>query len=143
MPSLIDDIRHDIKSDFKAYMKIRMPWWCLLGLFMLAVLSYLLLDTAGRGYLAIPILMSSVVFGFTISVKWRLRTSAWFWIAMSVFAALHVLFILFGPWTSKWVPAPVTAAIAFVDLFVMLAIVDFIARIVKPTSERPRADRTA
>jgi hypothetical protein len=50
---------------------------------------------------------------------------------MTVLAALHVLLVLFVPWTSKWVPAMAIADIDSVDLIVMLAILAVVGRFMR------------
>ena len=76
--------------------------------------------------------------GFAIAVKWRLRRRAWFWITITILAALHVPLILFVPWTPKWVPAIAIAAIDSADLIAMLAILSVVGKLVEGpnTSER-------
>jgi hypothetical protein len=49
--------------------------------------------------------------------KSKLRRQAWFWIAMTVSAALHVPLILFVPWTARWVPALAITVGATADFF--------------------------
>lgn len=120
----------DVKNDFKAAMKIRLPWWCQLSIFIVCLVTYLVFVHTRVVDVEMPVLMSIAVLGFTIAVKWNLRPYAWFWITMVVLAALHGLLILFVPWTSKWVPAPAVAAIASADLIVVLAIVDVLARFI-------------
>jgi len=73
-----------------------------------------------------------------IAMRWKLRRHVWFWIMMTLIAALHVSLILFVPWTTKWVPALAIAAIDSADLIVMLAILSVVGKFVEgpKTSER-------
>jgi len=87
-----------------------------------------LLISLGRFDLALPALNSIAVVGFTIALKRELGRYVWFWITMTILAALHVPLVLFVPWTSKWVPAIAIAAIDSGDLIVMLAILAVVGR---------------
>ena len=116
------------KDDIKAAKKIRLPWWVLLCLGVGSLPIYWLFDHSGRLELALPTLNSILVVGFTIAVKWKLRRHAWFWGTMAILAALHAPLILFFPWTERWVPALVIAAIDSADLIVMLAILAVVTK---------------
>lgn len=96
-------LTHDVKNDIKAARKIRLPWWAVLCLIIGGVPICWLFDHFGTLDTALPTLMSIAVLALAIAVKWKLRRRAWFWITMAILAALHVLLILFVPWTSKWV----------------------------------------
>jgi hypothetical protein len=73
-----------------------------------------------------------------IAMRWQLRRHAWFWGIMAILAALHVLLVLFVPWTAKWVPAIVIIPIGIADLYAMLAILSLVGKLVErpKTSER-------
>ena len=85
-----------------------------------------------------PTMCSIAVLGLAIAIKWRLRRHVWFWIAVTVIAALHILLILFVPWPTKWVPAAVFAGFGSVDLYGMLAILYVVGKFLErpTTSER-------
>src|ERR1700737_972870 len=85
----------EIKGDIRAARKIRLPWWALLCLGIGSFLAAWLFDRFGRLTLALPMLNSILVLGFTVAVRRKLRGRAWFWITMTVLAALHVPLILF------------------------------------------------
>jgi hypothetical protein len=133
---LINDIKHDIKNDISAASKIRLPWWLILVLIVVSVPIYWLFDHADSLRLGLPTVISVGVVGFTMMVKWRMRHAVWFWITITVLAAVHVPLILFVPWTTKWVPAPAIAAVASADFIVMLVIIDVVARFMKQTVVR-------
>jgi hypothetical protein len=120
-------------DDISAAKKIRLPRWGVLCVIAGGASSYWLFDHFGRLDLGLPTLNSIGVLGFAIAVKWELRRSTWFWIMMSIIAALHVPLILFVPWTTKWVPALAIAAIDSADLVVILAILSAVGNLV----ERP------
>jgi hypothetical protein len=125
---------NDIKNDVKALRRMQLPWWGTLGIFILALIGDELLGHAGRIDLAYPLGVTSAALGLAIAIKWELRRLAWFWITMSLLAALHVPLLLLVPWTSNWVPAPVLAVVGFVDCIVMLVVLNTIARSMKATS---------
>lgn len=105
-----------VNRDIKEAKKIWLPWQAVLCLMVFFELCYVLLKHYGVVYLYRPILNSVGVFGFLFYLKWRLRQHGWFWITMTAVAALHVLLILFVPWTNNWVPALVTAGIDSLDI---------------------------
>jgi hypothetical protein len=39
-----------------------------------------------------------------IALRWKLRQQVWFWITMTILAALHLPLILLVPWSTKWIP---------------------------------------
>jgi hypothetical protein len=125
---LAHDVEMDVKNDIKAAKKIpRLPWWAVLCVIIISILMDWLFYHLGRFNLALPTLDGIVVFGLVIAVKWTLRRRVWFWITMTGIAALHILLILYVPWTTKWVPAAAIAGIVTIDVcvvFVILAVVE-------------------
>jgi hypothetical protein len=121
----------EIKSDIKAAKKLWVPWWVVLFVGIGGFLFYSLFDQFGIFDLARPTGISILVFGLLFAVKRTLRRRLWFWATMTILAGLHVLVILFIPWTTNWVPAATVAGIASVDLCAMLAILDVVASFVE------------
>ena len=97
-----------------------------------------LFDRFGKLDLARPTLYSVAMIAIAIAMRWKLRRQMWFWITMTVLVALHVLLILFVPWTAKWAPAIVIIPIGIADLYAMLAILSLVGKLVErpKTSER-------
>ena len=89
----------------------------------------------GRLELAMPLMIIIGVLGLVILVKWKLRRHAWFWIAITVIAALHVPLILFVPWTTRWVPALAITVIASADFCLILWILLVVGKLVGGGSE--------
>ena len=116
------------KDDLKAAKQMRLPWWGVLSVIIGSVLIAWLFDHLGRFDLARPALFSTALFGVAIAIKWKLRRHAWFWITMAAIVALHVLLILFVPWTTKWVPAVVIIPIGIADLCAMLAVLSVVGK---------------
>jgi hypothetical protein len=132
MPSLIGDVARDVKKDIKAAQKVRLPWWVVLGLVIGSMPIYLLFDRAGISTLGFPTLVSVIVVVFAVIVKWNLKQFVWFWITVTLLAALHVPLLLFVPWGTQWIPGPIAAVVGIVDLIVMLTVLDVVARLAKP-----------
>ncbi len=107
----------------------RLPWSGLLILMGFWCLIVWLLRDLGRFDLALPTLNSVAVVGFTIAVKREFGRHVWFWITVGILAALHIPLVLSVPWTMKWYPAVVIAAIDSADFIVMLAIIDFVGEL--------------
>jgi hypothetical protein len=123
-----------LDNDIKAAKQMRLPWWGVLCWMIGCALIVWLFDHLGRFDLARPALYSIGMLGVAIAIKWKLRRHVWFWITMTVIVALHVLLILFVPWTTKWVPAIVIIPIGIADLYAMLAILSVVGKFV----ERPK-----
>ena len=125
---VVRDIEKDVKNDIKAAKRIpRLPWWAVLCLIIACIPLAWLFDHFGRLNLALPVLDGIALFIFIIAVKWKLRRCVWFWITITAIVALHVLGILYVPWTTKWVPAAAIAGIIGIDMcavFVILAVVE-------------------
>lgn len=119
-------IKQQVKADLRIAKKIRVPWRWLFVIGVGSLILDLLFDHFGRLDLALPTFNSIAVFAFAIIVKRDLGRRAWFWGAMAVLGALHVLAIIYIPWGDKWVPALAIAAIDSADLVFIFAILDAI-----------------
>ena len=81
---------------------------------------FLYLIHGGRLELFWPSMLTVIVLGVVIRFKWKLRRETWFWVTMAVIAVLHALWVLFVPWTTKWIPVFVYIGIATVDFVLIL-----------------------
>jgi hypothetical protein len=52
----------------------------------------------------------------------------WFWATIADFITLHILLILFVPWTDTWIPALVVIPIGIADSYGMLWVISFVAK---------------
>jgi hypothetical protein len=111
--------------------KTRLPWWGVLFIILGGLPLVYLFDHFGNLALARPTLYSAGMVGIAIAMRWQLRGHAWFWITITILAALHIPLILLVPWTTKWVPAIVIIPVAIADLYLMLAILSVIGKLVK------------
>ena len=117
---------------------MRLPWWGLLCIIAGGLPLIFLFDYFGKFALARPALDSIAMVTLAIAMRWKLRCHVWFWITITVIVALHVLLIVFVPWTTEWVPAIVIIPIGIADLFAMLAIVSFVGKFVE--GPKPRGE---
>ena len=108
--------------------QMRLPWWGVLCVVFGTVLLALLFVFFGKFNLARPSLLSVAMVALAIGMRWTLRRHVWFWITITVLAALHVPLILFVPWTTKWVPALVIIPIGIADLYLILAILSVVGK---------------
>ncbi len=120
--------------------QMRMSWRGGLCVFFGTILLALLFVSVGRFDLARPIMVSLAMVGLAITMRWKLRKHVWFWITMTVLAALHVPLILFVPWTTKWIPAILIAPVGIADLYVMLWVISGVGKfMVKQETTKKRA----
>lgn len=117
-----------LDSDLHAAKKLRLPWWGVLCWMAACALFVWLLDHFGKFDLARPVLYSIGMLAVTVAIKRKLRCHVWFWGTVIIFVLLHLLLILFVPWTSNWIPAVVVIPFAIVDLYAMLAVVALVGR---------------
>jgi hypothetical protein len=115
-------LTREIQNDIRAAKKIRLPWWGLLSLGIGSFLTAWLFDHLGRLGLALPTVIVVLVLLFAVVIKRPLKGQMWFWVTMVFIAALHVAVVVYVPWTSRRVPAPVVAGIASVDLCLILVV---------------------
>jgi hypothetical protein len=118
----------DVGSEIKAAKKLRWRWWGVLCGIIGSYLCAWLFDNFGKLELVLPILNSIGVLGFMLVLKRKLWPRPWFWITMTIIAALHVPLILFVPWTTRWVPAMVIAFIASADFCLILWILAVVGK---------------
>ena len=93
----------------------------------------------GRFDLARPTLISIGMLGVAVAIKWKLRRHIWFWIIMTLIAALHLALILSVSWATEWVPAVAIVPIGIADLYASLGIVSVVGTLIgKARDEHPR-----
>ena len=89
----------DYKSEINAAKQIRLAGWRLVCWMVICAMIIRPLGHSGRLDLALPILNSIAVIGVVVALNWKMRRRVWFWIAITIIAALHVPLIMFIPWT--------------------------------------------
>jgi hypothetical protein len=126
--------------------KMRLPWWGVLCVMLGALPLALLFGYFGRFDLARPSLFSVGMLAIAIAMRWKLRRHVWFWVTMAFLAALHLPFILFIPWTTKWIPAFVLIPFGMADLYAMLWTVYFVGKFMgepaAPPGKSPRSRKS-
>ena len=120
----------DIKRDVAAAKRVRIPVWAYLPLIVAAFLVSWMFDHFGKLSEALPAINVVGMLGFVVVLKRKLMGRAWFWITMIIVAALHVLLVLFIPWTTKWVPALAIAVIDSLDVCAILGTIAVVGRLV-------------
>lgn len=116
--SQINELKREIQEAKKLR---RLSWRTKLLMIVIGIPTfYLYLIYGGRIQLVWPSMLTFIVLGVVIRFKWKLRKQAWFWVTMAVIAVLHILWVLFVPWTTKWIPVFVYTGLATVDLVLIL-----------------------
>jgi len=121
----------DIRNDLKTAQKLRLPRWGVLTWMAFCLPVFWLFGHFGRPNIALPTLNCIAVWALLVALKWKFRRHAWFWIAMSMIAALHALLIWYVPWTTRWIPALAIAAIDSVDLCLILWLLAVVGRLIE------------
>jgi hypothetical protein len=115
--------------------QMRMSWRGGLFVFFGTILLALLFVSIGRFELAMV--------GLVITMRWKLRKHVWFWITVTILAALHLPLILFLPSTTRWIPAILIAPIGIADLYAMLWVISVVAKSkgepIGPSGNHPRS----
>jgi len=128
----------DVRNEIKAAQKLRLPWWGVLMWMAFCLPVVVLFDHFGRLYMSLPTLNCIAVLGFLIFLRWKFRRHVWFWVAMTIIAALHAWLICYVPWTTRWVPALAIGTIDSVDFCVVLWALSAVGRLMEgqKTTER-------
>ncbi|HEY7354589.1 MAG TPA: hypothetical protein VH596_17605 [Terriglobales bacterium] len=129
---------NELKLEIEQAKKLHLSWRTRLFILIVGAPTVFLFAVYGRLELAMPLMIIVGMHGLVILFKWKLRRQVWFWIAMTVSAALHVRLILFIPWTTRWVPAVVITVGATADFFLILWILLVIGKFMG----EPRAGET-
>ena len=130
----------ELRREIQEAKKLHLSWQTRLLIFLIGAPSVFLFAVYGRLELAMPLMIIIGMHGLVIFFKWKLRRQPWFWIAMTVSAALHVPLILFVPWTKRWVPVLAITVGATADFFLILWILLVIGKILgRPKTEEERA----
>jgi hypothetical protein len=81
---------------------------------------------AGKGRAAA---VSSAVMVFGTRVFWRLRHNTWYWLTISILAAIHISLVLLVPWTSEVIPAPALAPVGIADFVFVYCSIKLVEKI--------------
>ena len=113
---------NELKREIQEAKKLpRLSWRTKLLVIVIGIPTfYLYLIYGGRIQLVWPSMLAVIVLGVVIRFKWKLRKQAWFWVTTAVIAVLHILWVLFVPWTTKWIPVFVYIGIAAADFVLIL-----------------------
>jgi len=112
---------NELKREIQEAKKLRLSWRTQLLMIVIGTPTlFLYLVYGGRLERVWPFMITIGMIGIVIRFKWKLRRQTWFWVTMAVIAVLHVLWVLFVPWTTKWIPVFVYIGIATVDFVLIL-----------------------
>jgi hypothetical protein len=120
---------NELKREIQELKNRRLSWRAKLFIVLIGAPMVFLFALYGGLELAMPLTITISALCFVVYLKWKLRHHAWFWITMTVIAALHVPLILFVPWTTKWVPGWAVAGFATVDFCLILWILLVVERL--------------
>src|SRR5579863_5175357 len=122
---------NELKHEIQDAKKLRLPWRTQLLMVVIGMPTlFLYLVYGGRIERVWPFMITIGVLGIVIRFKWKLRRQTWFWVTMAVIAVLHVLWVLFVPWTTKWIPVFVYIGIATADFVLILWILIVVGKFV-------------
>ena len=129
---------NELKREIQEAKTLRLSWRTKLFIFIVGAPTTFLFALYGRLEMVWPLAITIGMIGIVIRFKWRLRRQTWFWVTMAVIAVVHVLWVLFVPWTTKWIPVFVYIGIATADFVLIL----WILLVVEKFMEGPKtADR--
>ncbi len=111
---------NELKREIQEAKKLRLSWRTKLFIFIVGAPTTFLFALYGRLEMVWPLAITIGMIGIVIRFKWKLRRHTWFWITIAVIAVLHVLWVLFVPWTTKWIPVFVYIGIATADFVLIL-----------------------
>lgn len=112
---------NELKREIQGAKKLRLSWRTKLLIVVIGTPTlFLYLVYGGRLERVWPFMITIGVLGIVIRFKWNLRRQTWFWVTMAVIAVLHVLWVLFVPWTTKWIPVFVYIGIVTADFVLIL-----------------------
>jgi hypothetical protein len=135
---------NELKREIHEAKKLRLSWRTQLLMVVIgAPTVFLFLIHGGRLELVWPLMITIGVLGIVIRFKWKPRRQTWFWVTMAVIAVLHVLWVLFVPWTTKWIPVFVYTGIGTADFVLILWILLVVGKFMgePKTGERPAGSR--
>ncbi len=111
---------NELKREIQEAKKLRLSWRTKLLIFVVGAPTTFLFALYGRLEMVWPLAITIGMIAIVIRFKWKLRRQTWFWVTMAVIAVPHVLWVLFVPWTTKWIPVFVYVGIATVDFALIL-----------------------
>ena len=94
----------------------------------------------GRMDLARPSLFGATAIGCAIATRWKLRSHRWFWIGISVVAALHVYIIYHFRLDVEWMSEYVVATYTLIDYCLILVFI-WLIEIISRTPEEAESRR--
>ena len=134
---------NELKREIQEAKKLRLSWRTQLLMILIGTPTlFLYLVYGGRLERVWPFMITIGVLAIVIRFKWKLRRQTWFWVTMAVIAVLHVLWVLFVPWTTKWIPVFVYIGIATADFVLILWILLVVEKFMGGAKAAESGDRS-
>jgi hypothetical protein len=76
---------------------------------------------AGSGS-GLPTSLAALVVTPSVWWRWDLSNKLWFWAAVVAIIALHMMLILHVHWTTRWIPAVISAPFCILDGLLILQV---------------------
>jgi hypothetical protein len=134
---------NELKREIHEAKKLRLPWRAQLLMIVIGTpMLFLYLVYGGRLERVWPFMITVGVLGIVIRFKWKLRRQTWFWVTMTGIAVLHVLWVLFVPWTTKWIPVFVYIGIVTADFVLILWILLLVEKLMGERKIAESGDRS-
>jgi hypothetical protein len=119
-----------IRRDIAAAKKLRLSGWTVLSLVVCSLPVIWLFDRFWQLNAFLPTAVSAGVIAFVISLNRDCARRVWFWVTITIVAALHVLLIVFVPWTDERISNKAIAGAASLDLVAVIAVVAVVEKLV-------------
>jgi hypothetical protein len=108
--------------------KFRLPWWGVLCVMAYTLIVATLLIWLGHFELTLPVTFTTAIIAAAVAFRWQLRHHLWFWGVVAITVVLHALGIVYQSWTTRWIPAAVSAGYATIDLYVILVVISIVRK---------------
>lgn len=119
---------NEVNTDIKKIQSFWLPWPVILLLFVLFSAFFYALDHFAIMDRAVPFIMIATVFSLVLMVKQNIWGNSQFWTVFLVMGIGHLLILIYFPWPTGWVPALVSALLAFIDLYFLLLTINFMIK---------------
>ena len=92
--------RVDISTPSRSRSPLKASWW--ITIFAVEIVMCVLFWYFGIFEYALPVLYTCCAVGLSIAMNWVFHSKAWFWIALSIFAVVHIPLVI---WLTRSIPS--------------------------------------
>jgi hypothetical protein len=128
---LFKGVKAEVRRDMKMARKFWLPWWAILLIITGMTPIFFWADHLGKLNLVMPVMMTFLVVSLVIKLNWEWRQYTWFWVTLTILAAVHVPLCVFIPWPDRGGLRALFAGLATIDTCVMLGILALIHQLAK------------